>query len=140
MNIDDWYGEISIGFCKGIATFDENKKIKLSTYVYLCMLNQLRMEKRKKHLNVCSLDEDLGDGAHRIECIASKNNEIEDWEFSEDFRSYYSKLSSRDKDIINRRLRGQTQAEISKELNISQPTVTRSLIKIKNSIEKGENK
>lgn len=131
LNIDDWYGDIAIGFCKGIATFRENRTIKLSTYVYSCMLNELRMAKRKKYLKILSLDEDLGNGLHRIEFIESKNNEIADCELIVDFQNNFYKLNNRQKDILYRRLNGQTQRQISAGLQMSQPSVARNLGKIK---------
>lgn len=134
LDIDDWYGEAAIGYCKGIATFDINKNTKISTYLFLCMLNQIRMAKRKKHLEFCSLDDEFCDGLHRIDSIKSENNEIADCEFKIVFQDTYNGLDDTYKKIIDMRLNGMTHREISATLNIAQPTVSRKLTKIRNRL------
>lgn len=98
------------------------------------MLNQVRMAKRKKYLEYCSLDEDLGKDLHRIDIVESKKDEIADCEFQSDFQDIYSRLSDVHKKIIKMRLNGMTQKEMSEVLKISQPSVARNLAKIKNKL------
>lgn len=44
---DDLFQEASLGFFKGIQTYDPNREIKLTTYAYTCGKNQVKMYLRR---------------------------------------------------------------------------------------------
>lgn len=44
---DDLLQEANIGFLKGIQSYDPNKKVKLTTYAYVCAKNQVKMYLRR---------------------------------------------------------------------------------------------
>ncbi len=68
MNIGYLYDELYdlglIGFVKGLNTFDKNKNVKISTYIYECIKNQIlvglrKLKKYNENYNPISLDQPI---------------------------------------------------------------------------------
>lgn len=78
---DDLLQEANIGFLKGIQSYDPNKKVKLTTYAYVCAKNQVKMYLRRscaksRSGTVVSLDASL-DGDSDDEKNSLLNRDLE---------------------------------------------------------------
>ena len=61
---DELFSEATIGFVKGLQTYDESKGTKMSTYLYKCMRNEINQRIRKDNAKsrtavVISFDADV---------------------------------------------------------------------------------
>lgn len=140
-DIDDLISIGTIGLVKGIDSYKQNKKTKLTTYIARCIENEILMYFRsnKKHLNNISLNDSIGydkDGneINLIDVLKYENEDIlEEINTQENIsllNKYLNKLSPKEKEIIFKRYglnntKEQTQREIAKSLNISRSYVSR---------------
>ena len=138
---DDLISIGTIGLIKGIDTYKNNKKTKITTYAARCIQNEILMFFRanKYHNNDVSLSDSIGmdkDGNEidLMDIIEDKSIDLIEYIYLKDnvnlLKTYLQKLNSREKEIIIKRygLNGekeQTQKELAKELNISRSYVSR---------------
>ena len=66
-----------IGLCKGVKNYDESKGLKLSSFLVMCIRNELYMFiRKKKHDKTVSLDTPINENL-TIEDVISDNTDIE---------------------------------------------------------------
>lgn len=142
---DDAVQIASIGLIKAILSYDKDKG-GLSTYAYLCMhtefLMALRNNKHRKLGYMQSLNEPVNMPKENsknvyLEDLISDRLDLCDFILAKlNLELAYSKLSKRDKEIIDRFvLEGQNQQDIAKELKLAQPTISRIIRKFKNTLK-----
>ncbi len=138
---DDLISIGTIGLIKGIDTYKNNKKTKITTYAARCIQNEILMHFRanKNTTNNVSLNDSIGfdkegneislidvlkdDGPDIIDEIHIKDN-------IDLLNKYLNLLNTREKEIIVKRYglnntREKTQKEIAQELKISRSYVSR---------------
>lgn len=138
---DDLISIGTIGLIKGIDSYNNNHKTKITTYCARCIENEILMYFRsnKKNDNNVSLNDSIGydkDG-NEINLIDVLKDDSHDFltdlhnkDSIELLTNYLDKLSSREKEIIIKRYglnntKEKTQKEIAKELKISRSYVSR---------------
>lgn len=123
LNIDDWYDLLAIELCYTIQKYDKSKG-KLSSFYKLrannMVSNEFRLNSRIKRKGVLiSIDNDdfkLNiEDTDSVDIIAQYITDIEN----------DNSLDKKVKDVLLYKLKGYTQTEISKMLNISQPMISR---------------
>lgn len=140
-NIDDLISIGTIGLIKGVDSFNNNKNIRLTTYVARCIENEILMYYRsnKRYQNNVSLNDYIGldkDGNEisLMDVLANNDKDIEEKILEEDMYDelfkYLDILNKREKEIIIYRygLYGYnelTQKDIASKLNISRSYVSR---------------
>lgn len=138
---DDLIGIGTIGLIKGIDTYKENSKVKLSTYIAKCAENEILMYFRadKKNNKNVSLYEEISydkEGNKITIMDILKTNDIDyiDEIYKNDniklLKEYMKVLTPREKEIIEARYglnnyEETTQRDIAKKLKISRSYVSR---------------
>lgn len=112
--------------------YDE-KKSKLSTYVYLCCKHYYLNEKRKKSVKCVSLNEEVGDGVEYMDTFEDDGRDPLEELIHKENLAKLAKIYETCSPMLRNYLDGKKQTEIAKELGISQPHVSR---RIKREIEK----
>lgn len=144
LDANDYYDILAIGLCKSAMGYSDLKG-KFSTFAWTCMLNEVRMYKRRENVRITDylslnsvISYDDFKGELTIEDTIPSDICVEDDVLhsimSSDFINSISKL---DKDIVHLRLLGFSQSEISSKLKISQSYISRRLINLKKKL-KGE--
>lgn len=135
---DDFQQIARLGLWKACLSYDETKG-KFSTYAVPCIANQIKMELRKmsrKPIEI-SLDDfvkDTSDDADRLTisgiCIGEQDVGFIDtiWVDKE--------LTERQKRILSLLYDGMVQADIAREIGISQTMVSREVAKIRSIAQK----
>ncbi len=138
---DDLISIGTIGLIKGIDSYNESKKTKITTYAARCIENEILMYFRsnKKRESDVSLNDSIGydkDG-NEINLIDVLKDTTTDFaevihtkDNIKDLSIYLNLLNDREKEIIVKRYgllnkKEKTQKEIAKELNISRSYVSR---------------
>lgn len=140
-DIDDLISIGTIGLVKGIDSYKQNRKTRLTTYAARCIENEILMYFRsnKKHLNNVSLNDSIGfdkegNEISLIDVIKGSTEDIAEELNTQNnidlLHTYLKLLSSREKEIIIKRYglfntKEKTQKEIAKELKISRSYVSR---------------
>ena len=138
---DDLISIGTIGLIKGIDSYKNNHKTKITTYCARCIENEILMffRSNKKNENTVSLNDSIGydkDGneINLIDIIKDNQTDMLTTIHNKDnillLTKYLDTLSSREKEIITKRYglnntKEKTQKEIAKELNISRSYVSR---------------
>ena len=138
---DDLISIGTIGLIKGIDTYSNDKKTKITTYAARCIQNEILMHYRqtKKCGPTISLNDSIGydkegNEINLIDILKDKSPDIiEEIETKDNIallKEYLHLLSEREKEIITKRYglnntKEMTQKEIAKELNISRSYVSR---------------
>lgn len=138
---DDLISIGTIGLIKGIDTYKNNKKTKITTYAARCIQNEILMYFRanKKSNNDVSLSDSIGydkDGneINLIDVIEDKQISFDEFISTKDnifaLKKYIKILTEREKEIIKKRYglweeKEKTQKEIAKEMHISRSYVSR---------------
>jgi RNA polymerase sporulation-specific sigma factor len=138
---DDLISIGTIGLIKGIDSYNESKKTKITTYAARCIENEILMYFRsnKKTQNDVSLNDSIGydkDGneINLIDVLKDNSTDYIDLIHTKDninlLNKYLNLLNKREKEIIIKRYgllnqKEQTQKEIAKSLNISRSYVSR---------------
>lgn len=138
---DDLISIGTIGLIKGIDSYKNNHKTKITTYCARCIENEILMHFRsnKKNDNNVSLNDSIGfdkegNEINLIDVIKDTQEDILTTLHNKDnielLNKYLNKLNSREKEIIIKRYglnntKDMTQKEIAKELNISRSYVSR---------------
>lgn len=140
LNIDDWYDVAAIGFMHAVNNYNCNIS-SFSTFAYRCMMNEIKMEKRK-----FMTEKRIGDNilvyydtpvvGHDFMEDTTIQNFIEDFN-SKDFeneialreilKKIYNNFSFKHKSIIYLNLKGYNQREIAEKVNLTQSYVSRIL-------------
>ncbi len=156
IHIEDLIGIGSMGLIKAVKTFKLEKKIKLATYAYMCIENEILMYLRKisKSRQDVSLDEKLNTDAEGNELIladilGTSDDGIFDKILADEERKAIYKVISdlpiRERNIVTLRfgLLGKkelTQKQVAKTLGISQSYISRLekriFEKIKHQVDK----
>ena len=156
LNIEDLFSSGAIGLIKAVQTYENDKKINLSTYTSRCIENEIVMQLRKtnKLKNEVSLDEPLNldsDGNELLleDVLYTENESVsKDLEKSAEKQIIWQileKLNKREKEIMVLRfgLNGneeKTQKEVADLMGISQSYISRIekkvLGKMKKDLEK----
>ncbi len=138
---DDLISIGTIGLIKGIDSYNDSKKTKITTYAARCVENEILMYFRsnKKREGDVSLNDSIGydkDG-NEISLIDVLKDNTKDFADTihtkdniEDLSVYLNMLNKREKEIIVKRYgllnqKEKTQKEIAQELNISRSYVSR---------------
>ncbi len=140
-NTDDLISIGTIGLIKGIDSYNNNHKTKITTYCARCIENEILMYFRanKKNENNVSLNDSIGfdkDGneMNLIDIIKDDSidflTKIHNQDSINLLTAYLNKLTKREKEIIIKRYglnncKEQTQKEIAKEMKISRSYVSR---------------
>lgn len=141
VSTDDLISIGTIGLIKGIDTFKNNKKTKITTYAARCIQNEILMYFRanKNINNVVSLNDSIGfdkegNEISLIDILKDEGPDIIDELHVKDnielLNKYLTLLNAREKEIIIKRYglnnqKEKTQKEIAKELKISRSYVSR---------------
>lgn len=140
-NTDDLISIGTIGLIKGIDSYKNNKKTKITTYAARCIQNELLMYFRSnKHASVTvSLNDAIGydkegNEINLIDVIKDQEKDLIDELAIKDnvtlLNKYLKILNDREKEIVIKRYglyntKDMTQKEIAKELKISRSYVSR---------------
>ncbi len=138
---DDLISIGTIGLIKGIDTYKDNKKTKITTYAARCIQNEILMYYRanKKSNNDVSLSDSIGydkegNEINLIDVIEDKSIDLIDLISTKDnvneLKKYLNILNKREKDIIAKRYglnkaQEMTQKEIAAQMHISRSYVSR---------------
>ncbi len=138
---DDLISIGTIGLIKGIDSYSNDKKTKITTYAARCIENEILMyfRQNKKNNNNVSLNDSIGydKEGNEINLIDVLKDNQEDYADSIHLKNnvallkkYLIKLKGREKEIIIKRYglnnkKEMTQKEIAKELGISRSYVSR---------------
>lgn len=138
---DDLISIGTIGLIKGIDTYKNDKKTKITTYAARCIQNEILMYYRsnKKNNNDISLEGKIiydkeGNEINLIDLIKDKSPDIIDHLSTKEnvnkLKEYFKVLNKREKDIIIKRYglnnhKEMTQKQIAQEMNISRSYVSR---------------
>lgn len=138
---DDLISIGTIGLIKGIDSYNDTKKTRITTYAARCIENEILMYFRsiKKSQNDVSLNDSIGydkDGneINLIDVIKDNSKDLAEMihtkENIEELSQYLNLLTKREKEIIVKRYgllnqKEQTQKEIAKTLHISRSYVSR---------------
>lgn len=138
---DDLISIGTIGLIKGVDTFKDNKKVKITTYCARCIENEILMYFRKnnKYSKDISINEAVGFDKDGNEIEIGDILEVENTDFCDDIDlkdnikslyKYINVLTPREKRIIIKRYgldntKEETQKTISKKLGISRSYVSR---------------
>ena len=138
---DDLISIGTIGLIKGIDTFNDDKKTKITTYAARCIQNEILMHfrRQKKYGPTISLNDAIGhdkegNEINLIDVIKDKNVDLfETLDLKNNIcllKRYLKLLNKREKEIIIKRYglnntKDMTQKEIADELKISRSYVSR---------------
>ena len=135
---DDFQQIARLGLWKACLRYDETKG-KFSTYAVPAIENEIKMELRKtsrKPIEI-SLDDfvkDTSDDADRLTisgiCMGEQDVEFIDTTWVD------KELTNRQKRILNLLYDGMVQADIAREIGISQTTVSKEVAKIRDIAQK----
>ena len=140
-NTDDLISIGTIGLIKGIDTYKNNKKTKITTYAARCIQNEILMYFRsnKKYGPTVSLNDAIGhdkegNEINLIDVIKDNDTTLfEKLDLKNNImllKKYLKLLKKQERDIIIKRyglnnIKGMTQKKIAKELKISRSYVSR---------------
>jgi RNA polymerase sporulation-specific sigma factor len=150
IDFEDLKSTCLLGLVKAANSFDEEKEVQFSTYAYKIIQNEILslIKRETKHLKVYSLDDIIADDISFIELISDNQNLEEQFILLSEInklKSYINSLPDILKSIVNYTLKGLSQQEIGKNLNISQSQVSRlyyqalNLLRIEFDKEKDKN-
>ena len=138
---DDLISIGTIGLIKGIDSYNDSKKTKITTYAARCIENEILMYFRsnKKSQNDVSLNDSIGydkDGneINLIEVLKDNSKDLSEIVHTKEniklLNKYLNLLNNREKEIIIKRYgllnqKEKTQKEIAKSLKISRSYVSR---------------
>lgn len=121
-----------IGLLKGIRTFKESES-KFSTYVGVCIKNEILMLVKRKSPKSISLETEIRGYSNEVftlnDVVADKDSEkfTEDLENKTLVENLLKTASDRDKLLIELVLDGKTQQEIGSILGVSQSIISRRI-------------
>lgn len=139
--IEEYYDTLAIGFCKAVINYKPDKGA-FSTLAYTCMymqyLQELRSGKRARAIPenlVISLDEpinsDLDKSCFISDLLPSDTCVESEVLIKSAIDEFKSSLSEKEIRVLNLLEEGYAQKDIGKELGLSQPQVSRLLLKMR---------
>ena len=135
---DDFQQIARLGLWKACLRYDETKS-KFSTYAVPAIENEIKMELRKKsrkpiEISLDDLIRDTSDDADGLTifgiCIGDQDVEFVDTIWAD------KELTERQKRILSLLYNGMVQADVAREIGISQTMVSREVAKIRNVAQK----
>ena len=126
---DEYFDLGMIGLIKGVKTYDENKGYKLSTYLSICIRNEILMFLRKRRINCLSLEDDVTENL-KLKDVIKSDDDVNIFQkiAHESLYAAMRELSYNDLMLFELYyINNLTQSEISKILNCSQAQVSRRL-------------
>jgi RNA polymerase sigma factor (sigma-70 family) len=126
-----------IGLCNAANKFDETRGIEFSTFAASCILHEFCKEfrRRKRHNGVISLEYNLFNDDGELKTLGDCIVGDEDVDFF-DCDDFYEKLSPEDKMIVDLRRIGLKNREIGTVVNMTDKTVSKHLIRMRNTWRK----
>lgn len=137
---EDLFQEACVGVVKGLNTFNPNKEVKLTTYVYACAVNEVKMAIRKNNAKkrsatVVSIDSSPLDqimGNPRPLDTPDSNTDVEkdvleSVLYNNIMRVVKTKLTTIEQIVVIQYKDGVPQSKTSKYLHISQSQVSKIL-------------
>lgn len=146
---EELFSEATLGFVKGLQAYDPAKGVKISTYLYKCMRNEINQRIRKDNAKsrtavVVSYDAEVvgKDGRSmsgienmdlsQIDRIHSFTDDVDSVLEAEDImvaakRIAETYLTENERKAFLLRMKGRTQNEIAKMLNLSQANISKTL-------------
>lgn len=116
-----------IGLVKGVKSYDKNKGYKLSTYLNVCIKNEILMFLRKRRINCLSLETNITENLKIKDVIEDDNLNLDRFIYNNLYEAIHN-LSFNDLLLFELYyVNNLTQLEISKKLNCSQVQVSRKL-------------
>ena len=116
-----------IGLIKGVKTYDESKGYKLSTYLSICIKNEILMFLRKRRINCLSLENEMGENLKIKDMVEADNLNFDRFIYKSLYDAIHT-LSFNDLLLFELYyVNNLTQLEISKKLNCSQAQISRRL-------------
>lgn len=138
---EDLFATGLLGLVKATANYDFNKGVKFSTFAATVIRNEILMTFRKKRINhLIYLDElvDLGNGdtVALMDMISDKRDYECEVISKISTENILKELTGRESQILRLYTdEGMTQAEIARQIGVSQPYVSRILGKIQKKLE-----
>lgn len=135
---EDLFSTGICGLVKAVNSYDPEKG-KFKTYAPHVIQNEILMTFRKKTVPISfSLDEyffmDDGESVPYSDMIADDKDFVEEILFQHSIASNLKGLSSRERQIVEMRIRGNKQREIGEALGISQKYVSKIINKVRGQI------
>lgn len=129
-----------IGLWKACSTYNESKS-KFSTYAYSCILNELKMHFRKENVTKRKPDEPIRSLNYLYDRDDSDPCSLESILVAPDIgwldtEHFIESLTSRQKRIVELRIKGFKQREIAAKLGVVQPTICKELSNIRRKYER----
>lgn len=136
---EDKYSLALLGLCNAARTWDKSRGIKFSSYAYIAIDNQMKMELRAQTKSkpegtvILSSQEDVLDADNVMleDLIEDFDDKVEQQEVIIRLKEEYNKLNDRDKFIIHCIANGLTHREIIQllqheyHIKLAQPTISR---------------
>lgn len=140
-DFDDYYGLAAIGLCKAAIDYDEKRSKSFSTYVYLCIQNEItvynkwKFRQRRDIRKVVSYNQLLNDWDENDKEYSFLLNDDKDFEENSIFRLIFKDksyiINNKDRMIIALKAQGYTIKEIGQAINMSAPAVHKRLKKLR---------
>lgn len=137
-NEDDLRQEITIILWKGVATFDESRKIKMTTYLSTILYYQMgnlskKCQNKKNSMSKLYCPEDLFESE-----FTSDLTSCEDWfAYSQSFYILMDKMTKLESQVlISHLLDGNSITQIQKKLKIKKPLIVAAFKSLKEKMNK----
>lgn len=140
-DFDDYYGLAAIGLCKAAVDYDATRTKSFSTYVYLCIQNEItvynkwKFRQRRDIRKVVSYNQLLNDWDENDKEYSFLLNDDKDFEENSIFRLIFKDksyiINNKDRMIIALKAQGYTIKEIGQAINMSAPAVHKRLKKLR---------
>lgn len=124
-----------LGLWKAVLTY--KKPYAFSTYAYRVIANEINfyLRNKREQINCISLETEIGDNITIADTIQDDIDYIEQAETLASINDEIKKLQGKERVVFEMRLEGKTQQKIAKEMQISQPYVSKIAKKIKEKLK-----
>ena len=134
LNFEKYYDIVAIGFCKAVKSY-ESSKGSFSTYAYICMSNEVKMDWRRTEQRaqeygvvLISLDEPIiGTEDLTVKDTLPHPESVESLLKYERYLEIINSLPPPMNEVVNLSIQGYSQSEIAQEMRYSQSYVSRLL-------------
>lgn len=142
LDFEEYAGDLAETLCKAAISYKDECDIKFATYAVAAFDNCVKMKiirknakKRVPECMVSSLEEAVSWDSDKREVrlfdlVSDNRDAIGDILTLDWFDEYVNTLSEMNRKILMMRINGESQQEISKSVNLTQPMVSRILKKI----------
>lgn len=134
---EDVVAEGLLGLVKAANAFDRDASVAFSTFAFCMIRNEIvdYLRRERRHDDVISLDEPLGDDGEGNEVTLADTIASEDSvvgvETTSDLDNVFADLNERDKVIVVLTLKGYSPTEIAEKVNTGAPNVRRVLRRVR---------